>query len=75
MQHPDNHPGDNRAENTGIDRLNADHVLDVIGFENGCVGSGQNPLRRQPEIHRQIHDSIADETGKCRDAFVLTRQT
>ena len=75
MQHPDDDPGDHRAEDPGVDRLNADNILDVVRFEDGGIGGRQNAFGRQPEVNRQIHHGIADKTGKCGDAFVLPGQS
>ena len=71
MQHPDDDPGDHRAEDPGVDRLNADNILDVVRFEDGGIGGRQNAFGRQPEVNRQIHHGIADKTGKRGDAFVF----
>ena len=75
VQHPDDDPGDHRAEDPGVDRLNTDNVLDVIGFEDGGIGGRQNTFGRQPEVYRQVHYRVADKTGKRGDAFVFSRQT
>ena len=74
MQQPDDNPGDNRAEDPGIDRRNTDDVLDIVGLQDRGVGGGQNAFRRQPEVDRQVHDRVADKAGEGGDAFVLPRQ-
>ncbi|MNS85874.1 hypothetical protein D3C72_1197500 [compost metagenome] len=74
MQHPDDHTGNNRTEDPGVDRLNTQHALNVVRFQHCRVGGGQNTFSGQPEIHRQIHHRVADKTGKRRHAFVLARQ-
>jgi hypothetical protein len=74
VQHPDNYPGDHRPEDPGINRLDTDHALNVVGLQHGGVGGRQNAFRGQPEVNRQVHHRVAHKTGKRRDAFVLARQ-
>ena len=74
MQHPDDDPGDHRAKDPGIDRLNTDNILNVIRFEDGGIGGRQNAFGRQPEVNRQIHHGVADKTGKRGDALVFPGQ-
>jgi hypothetical protein len=45
MQHPDDDPGDHRPKDPGIDRLNTDDVLDIVGFQDGGIGGRQNAFR------------------------------
>ena len=74
VQHPDNDPGDHRPQDPGIDRLNTDDVLDIVGFQHRRIGRGQNSFRGEPEVHRQVHDRIANEAGESRHAFIFARQ-
>ena len=74
MQHPDNHPGDHRAEDPGINGLNPDNALNVVRFKHGGIGGGQNAFSRQPEVHRKVHYRITDKPGKGGHAFVLACQ-
>ena len=74
VQHPDNHTRDHRPEDPGINRLDTDHALNVVGFKYGSVGGRQNAFRGQPEVNRQVHHGVAHKPGKRRDAFVLARQ-
>ena len=74
MQHPDDNPGDHRPEDPGVDRLNTDNILDVVGLEDRRVGSRQDAFRRQPEVDREVHYRVADKARESGDAFVFTRQ-
>jgi hypothetical protein len=53
------------AQDPGIDRLNTDDVLDIVGFQHRGIGRGQNAFRGEPEVHRQVHDRIADKPAKA----------
>ena len=75
MQHPDNHPRDHGSKDPGIDGLNTNHALNVIGFQYRRVGRGQDPFGSQPEVNRKVHDRIANEARKRRHAFIFARQT
>jgi hypothetical protein len=44
MQHPDDDPGDHRAEDPGVDRRNADNILDVVRFEDAASVVGRMPF-------------------------------
>ncbi|MNC06925.1 hypothetical protein D3C75_544510 [compost metagenome] len=74
VQHPDDDARDHCAQDAGINRLDPQHTLNIVGFQHCRVGGWQNAFRGQPEVDRQVHHRVANETGKCRDAFVLARQ-
>ncbi|MNR03474.1 hypothetical protein D3C85_1193670 [compost metagenome] len=75
VQHPDDHARNDRTEDPGVDGLNAQHALNVVGFQDGSVSGWQNAFGGQPEVHCQVHHRVTDETRKCGHAFVFARQT
>ncbi len=54
VQHPDNDPGDHRPEDPGVDGLNTNHALNVVGLQNGGVGGRQYAFCGQPEVNRRF---------------------
>src|SRR5471030_535528 len=75
MQDIHNHTDNHRAQNTGIDRLNAEDHLNVVSFEDHRVDRRQRAVGSQIEVDRQIQYRITDEAGERGHAFVFTRHT
>ncbi|MNV67763.1 hypothetical protein D3C71_1605750 [compost metagenome] len=73
MQLINDNPDDHRTQNAGIDRLNAEDVLDVIGFQHQRIGGGQNAGGGQIEVGGQVQHRKTDKARERGDTFVFTR--
>lgn len=71
VQHPDNYPGDHRPEDPGVDGLNTNHALNVVGLQHGGVGGRQYAFAVSQKLTARLMRQPAHKTGKRRDAFVL----